>query len=1029
MDIPSYLETQIREGNVVLLLGSGASRDATNPTGEHPPCGNGLGNLLSDRFLGGKYKDKGLSQISELAISESDLRTVQEFIRDLFEPFEPTETHKKMSTFPWWGLATTNYDLLVERGYRQSRASAQKPVAYIENGERVEDRLRDPSCVLLLKLHGCITRIANPQCPLILTPHQYIEYRKGRDRIFDRLKNWAYEKSIVFIGHSLDDSDIRHLLLELNEIAEERPRFYAVAPDVDDIKERFWNTKRVTLLKGTFEEFIDALDARIDPTFRGLTVPTIRDGHRIYKRIVKKTTLSGQCLQFLKADADYVSSGIATRRVKPVDFYHGYNPVWSAIEQQLDAKRPLTDSILVDHFIEMKDAEDGKPQFILVKAHAGAGKSVLLQRLAWDAATEFDCLCLFIKPSGLIDATSIQELIGITTGRLFLFVDDVADHEEGLESLFRTIGPEGGRLTVIGAERINEWSFCEGLDRFVTDDYEMGHLSSKEIDSLLALLEKNSALGTLEHLGPDARKAAFVDRVGRQLLVALHEAMLGRPFEDIVEDEFNGVRPDRARAVYLTICILNRLNIPVRAGIVARVHGIAFQQFQRDFFGPLERVVFTRYDYHTRDYVYAARHPHIAQIVFERILKNADDRFDMYLRCLDALNIDYKPDHIAFSAMVKGRTVLDLFPSHEIARQLYATAREKAGDAPFLLQQMAVYEMQRPQGNLIVARDYLTSAIKVQPHNASLMHSLSELYLSLAERARNPIEEGAYLDKAQKIASDLKRSSRGTSHGHHTLIKISLKRLRDAMDEGHQVCIADLERLVKDVERATRDALQAFPGDSYILDAESKLADLLADSERCIAAMEKAFGSNPRSPYLAVRLARYYGDHADVEKGKATLKRALDANRGEIRLHYAYAKLLIEHGGAEDAEVSYHLQRSFTPGDYNYAAQLLYARQLFLCGKGRDAKRVFRQLANASVGPRVRNQLNYSLEGVFQGGCVRREPTYCFVARDGSDDWIHLHQRNVAEDLWESIRVGTRVKFRVGFTFKGTSAFNVSLEA
>ena len=117
MDIPSYLETQIREGNVVLLLGSGASRDATNPTGEHPPCGNGLGNLLSDRFLGGKDKDKGLSQISELAISESDLRTVQEFIRDLFEPFEPTETHKKMSTFgsSTFSVVLAQYPLLRRR--------------------------------------------------------------------------------------------------------------------------------------------------------------------------------------------------------------------------------------------------------------------------------------------------------------------------------------------------------------------------------------------------------------------------------------------------------------------------------------------------------------------------------------------------------------------------------------------------------------------------------------------------------------------------------------------------------------------------------------------------------------------------------------------------------------------------------------------------------------------------------------------------------------------------------------------------
>jgi len=210
-------------------------------------------------------------------------------------------------------------------------------------------------------------------------------------------------------------------LLELDEIADERPRYYAVAPDVDDIKQRFWNERRVTLIKATFDEFIDELDKRIDSTLRKISIPSIIGTHPVYKKLVKKTTLSTQCSQFLDADAYYLSSNLTTQKITAEDFYHGHNPEWSAIEQNLDARRDLTDSILVDHFIEMRDAEDDSPQFIVIKAHAGAGKTVLLRRLAWDAAIEFDCMCIYIRPSGIIDAASIQEIIGLGVSRLIVF--------------------------------------------------------------------------------------------------------------------------------------------------------------------------------------------------------------------------------------------------------------------------------------------------------------------------------------------------------------------------------------------------------------------------------------------------------------------------------------------------------------------------------------------------------------------------------------------------------------------------------
>jgi hypothetical protein len=200
MEIPSLLETQIREGKVVLILGAGASMEARDNSGRTPPNGTQLGHMLADKFLGGKHKDLVLSQIAELAISESDLIQVQEYIREIFQIFKPTEAHSLMCSFVWHGLATTNYDLLIEEAYRLAPGALQVPKPFIENGDRVEEHLKDPRSVPLLKLHGCITRTGNSDCPLILTVDQYVEQEKGRSRIFSQLRDWAYELPIVFVG-------------------------------------------------------------------------------------------------------------------------------------------------------------------------------------------------------------------------------------------------------------------------------------------------------------------------------------------------------------------------------------------------------------------------------------------------------------------------------------------------------------------------------------------------------------------------------------------------------------------------------------------------------------------------------------------------------------------------------------------------------------------------------------------------------------------------------------------------------------
>jgi len=169
------------------MLGAGASKEAMDSTGNHPPDGAQLAKSLADRFLGGAFANYALNQVSEYAINETNLATVQDYIASLFEPFLPNKSHCLMTSFRWRGIATTNYDLIVERAYSdKSIAPAQTLVPFLQNGDRVDERLRDPNALAYLKLHGCVTLTNNLDVPLILTTDQYVQYRQGRSRLFDR---------------------------------------------------------------------------------------------------------------------------------------------------------------------------------------------------------------------------------------------------------------------------------------------------------------------------------------------------------------------------------------------------------------------------------------------------------------------------------------------------------------------------------------------------------------------------------------------------------------------------------------------------------------------------------------------------------------------------------------------------------------------------------------------------------------------------------------------------------------------------
>jgi hypothetical protein len=601
--------------------------------------------------------------------------------------------------------------------------------------------------------------------------------------------------------------------------------------------QRLWEKKNIHSLLGTFSDFMNALDAQVRVS---LALP-VSHKHPILERVTKRdVALSSKVWDFLKLNVEYVNALKVDSSINPCDFYKGVDLEWSPIALDLDVRRGLVDSLLANHIIEPEEQAKGL-QFIVIKAYAGAGKTTALRRIAWDAASDYNCLCLCMKTFGKISSSAVTEIANVTGERIFIFVEDAPENAQHLLATCKSLSKQGVDVTLLSTARTNEWNMlCLELSEYVTDEYDLKYLSHKDIGKLLTLLEKHGALGTLEGLDLESRRQALTERAGRQLLVALHEATLGKSFVEIIRDEYEHVHPKAAQQMYLTICVLNRFSVPVRAGMISRMYNITFDQFKSKFFGPLELIVKTRYNPIIRDYEYSARHPHIAEIVFEEILRDAEERLAECIRCLQNLNVSFEADRKAFRRLTRANDLLQVFPDHAKVRIIDAQAMKTAGDDTELLHQMVIYEMKRPNGSLDEANRLLQTAYAKSPQNYTIVHSLAELKLRLADtKSRTDVEFDHYLRQVRQAC--LSNAHLLDSYGVATLLKADIRKLPKLLEDDSGFAVdAELEAIVKRIEKNLEEGLQQYPGESYLLTLEAELGDVLSDSERVISALRRS---------------------------------------------------------------------------------------------------------------------------------------------------------------------------------------------
>ena len=1025
LQLPDGLLASIKAQRAVLFLGAGASREGQDQHGKKTLSASELKDALCLHFLNRTLPDYDLMLTVEMLISEHGENLVFEYIRNLLDSFQPSTAHNTIPKFRWRAIATTNYDLLIERAYSHEKNRLQDLVSFVRDNEPFEEKMQQKANPLrFFKLHGCINHAHDTGIPLILSPEHYDQHLDNRESLFTRLKDLALESPIIFCGYSLNDPHIRSLLYRLSP--SQRPSFYLVAPYKDDLEVKMLAQKKVEVINMTFGQFMHAIDTSISPANRILPISKSVIEAPIRKHYRSNVEESKTLKLFLERDVKYIYDGMDFAEQNPKDFYKGIDTGWGGIVCNFDVPRKVTEN-LIYNIIENIDEKQISPKMYILKGPAGNGKTIALKRAAWEISNTLEQIVLWCEEHSAIEIKPLLELYELTGKPIYLCVDRIALHAQKVRRIYEEAKRKNVPLNIIGAERDSEWhTYCSALQTLNPEELAVRYLSPREINGLLDRLNEHDSLGSLIGKGREEQYNAFENTAERQLLVALHAATLGKSFQEIVFDEYSEIVPDEARQLYLDVCTLNQFAVPVRAGTLSRVSGIGFDQYQKEIFGPLKNIIFDSRDPYTGDYQYKARHARVANLVFKSACETSEERADQLISLIQELDIGYSSDRAAIERITKGDALVDTL-NVEDGRRLYETVVDIAPEEAFVYQQQALFESKHKNGSLSEAQSKIDKARSLNKTSKAIIHTQAEI-----ARKRAKIEKSQVLKDQYRRLSRERLSEMKASNGRFVLsskAKLALDELEDLINsnEEHEEYILDK---VRSIEAFLEKANQLYPDELDFSEVEARLRKNLSQRDLFLKALEKANSSGKPKDVISVRLSKAYRAQSNKDKGYQVLDRALEKSPDSKILHFTYAHCLLEDDSENHQKISEHLIRSYDGIDNNYAARHLHAQFLFLIGEKASASKLFEQIddrAPEEFSPSTPNNHSVISRKLtrYNGSVLRKLESYIFLSLPGYPHDVFAHEQATPEKDWNELEEGMEVEFSIKFNRKGPVAVGV----
>lgn len=534
-----YLIHSMRDNNVVIFLGAGASSGSKTSSGDEIPLGKGLGAFLRS-LIGESDENLRLDQIGKDVRRTLGDTGLQRKLEEKFLETQPSDSLINLFSYRWNRCYTLNYDDTIEGIPRHKKKQRHR---YYVGTDKVEESGSHED-LQVIHLNGSILKFDKG---IVLTDKEFRAAIRTHTPWYEKCAADYSSKTFIFIGTTLDEPIFKAYIEGIEHVSTFAKSFL-ITPggvsdrDVVDLKEL-----NITVKKNTLNDFIAWLN-KYEGRFSGGFFK--HDKHLI--EIGSPNWI-----------AENIDKSVVNATGSRRSFYSGMYPTWQCVASGWPAKL----SIMRDSAAAVSDfANSNSSGLCIMIGPAGSGKTTCLMNALYKLSYENDRRVFEFKGDSA-DAleVALSSLRPVEWGntKCIVWMPDFQIYADEIERISKIA--DSRNVIILAELRSSDWSGrFFGKHKEARSVIAIKKLEDNDYELLADAIQEFAIAPEFRRIDRPAQ-VRQLKKSRNQLLVLMLEATKQRPFEEIIENEYSSIKNDDAKAFLCIVALvtLTRSRLPV----------------------------------------------------------------------------------------------------------------------------------------------------------------------------------------------------------------------------------------------------------------------------------------------------------------------------------------------------------------------------------------------------------------------------------------------------------------------------------